>query len=85
MIIRLREMDQPLLLCLFANQPMPIEHAGPGTFNITGLYCALSLDDGNTWPHVRPITDDLTAEGHKIETSDFRSGWMSYNSSEPSG
>lgn len=84
-MIRLGAVDQPLLLCLFANTPMPINHSGPGIFNITGLFCALSFDDGNSWPHIRPITDDETAEGHYIETLDQRPGWMSYNRSEELG
>ena len=85
MIIRLGAMDQPLLLCLFANEPLPIKHSGSGTFNIMGLYCALSLDDGDTWPYVRPITDDMTAEGHVVESTDQITSVMSYNSSETFG
>lgn len=45
----LDSIDQPLLLCSFANSPMTIPCGQEGSscaFEITGLFCALSHDDG---------------------------------------
>jgi hypothetical protein len=47
-------MDQPLLLCSYANAPMAIpcgEQGSTCSFQVTGLFCALSLDDGALLPH----------------------------------
>ena len=46
---RLGSLDQPLLLCSFANAPLAIACGVEGStceFEITGLFCALSQDDG---------------------------------------
>jgi hypothetical protein len=45
----LDSIDQPLLICSFANSPMTIPCGQEGSscaFEITGLFCALSQDDG---------------------------------------
>lgn len=45
----LDSIDQPLLICSFANSPMTIPCGQEGSscaFEITGLFCALSHDDG---------------------------------------
>jgi hypothetical protein len=45
----LYSIDQPLLLCSFANSPMTIPCGQEGSscaFEITGLFCALSQDEG---------------------------------------
>jgi formylglycine-generating enzyme required for sulfatase activity len=55
------------------------------SFPATGLYCALSEDDGESWTHRRLITDDLTRKGHIVEGMDGDSFTMSFNSSEPRG
>jgi hypothetical protein len=46
---RLGSLDQPLLLCSFANSPLAIACGAEGStceFRVTGLFCALSQDDG---------------------------------------
>ena len=46
-------MEQPLLLCSFANSPMTIPCGQQGSncaFDVTGLFCALSQDDGTRRP-----------------------------------
>jgi formylglycine-generating enzyme len=77
----------PLVTCSFANAPMPVPcgAAGAATFNMTGLYCALSTDDGGSWPARRVMTDDLTATGHQAEGFDGAPFKMSWNMSEPDG
>ena len=50
---------------------------------IRGLYCALSLDDGATWPFVRPVSDD--GPERLIETMDGGSRPMSRSESEHAG
>ena len=55
------------------------------SFPATGLYCALSEDDGQSWTQRRVITDDLSREGHVVEGMDGSEFIMSFNSSEPRG
>jgi hypothetical protein len=59
-LLRLRE--GPLLLISFANpkDPTPVEvtDAAGGRRRISGLFAALSHDDGRTWPKIRVIGDD---------------------------
>ena len=93
--IRLGALDQPMMLCSFANTAMEVPcestrgHGQPrttlSTFTILGLFCAVSEDDGNSWSNVRPITTDMSATGSKVEGFDHVDFIMSYNSSEPDG
>ena len=55
------------------------------SFPATGLYCALSEDEGESWTQRRVITDDLSREGHVVEGMDGSQFVMSFNSSEPKG
>jgi hypothetical protein len=48
-------------------------------------YCAMSLDEGTTWPFQRVITDDLTGSGHVVAGFDGTPFVMAFNSSEPDG
>ena len=50
---------------------------------VTGLFGALSYDDGETWEHVRLITDD--GEDRELETMDGRPFTMGLNSAELGG
>lgn len=84
-MIRLGAIDQPIMCCSFANDPMPVPSSDGGTFEATGLYCALSFDEGETFAQRRVMTDDETVEGHMQEGFDGRMFRMSYNSSEPDG
>ena len=52
----------PILLISFANAPADSEHAftvedAGGRRGVSGMYCALSFDDGETWPFRRVISD----------------------------
>jgi sulfatase modifying factor 1 len=56
--IQLRLAEGPILFCGFANAPMPITTACGGSRNVTGLFCAASADEGDSWPYFRLVTDD---------------------------
>lgn len=50
--------DGSLMMCTFANAPMPVPTACGAPRNITGLYCARSTDNGNSWPTRRLVSED---------------------------
>ena len=50
---------------------------------VTGLFAAVSFDEGKTWPYIRLVTDDGT--GREIETMDKRPFTMDLNTAEPGG
>ena len=62
---------------------MPIVDASGNERLVTGLFSALSYDDGETWEHIRPITDD--GADRALETIDGRPFTMGLNSAEPGG
>ena len=80
-LFRLRE--GPILFASFANEPLPITDATGAERPITGLYCALSFDEGKTWPHVRLMSDDGLAR--PIESFDGHPTIMSRSQSESAG
>lgn len=55
-LVRLAE--GPLLLAGFADTGIDITDASGTTREVHGLYTALSFDEGKTWVHRRPVTDD---------------------------
>ena len=78
---RLRE--GPLFFASFANEPMSIKDATGSDRPIAGLYCAVSFDDGATWPIRRLVSDD--GPGRLVETMDGRFCMMSKTTSERAG
>lgn len=84
-MLRLGSIDQPIMCCTFANAPMPVPRAGGGTFTVLGLYCALSTDEGASFPVRRPITTNFSRQGEQVAGFDGRPFTMSFNSSEPDG
>ena len=86
-MIRLGSIDQPIMHCTFSNGaiPMYVKDSAGGKFPVTGLYCALSFDEGETFPARRTITDDLSLHGHSQEGFDGRNFTMNFNTSEPDG
>ena len=65
---------------------MPCGGSGAqGTLDVTGLYCALSFDQGQSWGTRRLITDDYSAKGHMQEGFDGKPFKRSYNAGEPDG
>jgi hypothetical protein len=81
--------EGPLLLISFAppatssGKAFMITDASGQKRPIQGLFAAVSHDDGKTWPHIRPITDDGPAR--EIETTDGRLCTLSTSSAEPRG
>ena len=80
-MIRLGALTDPIMMCSFANDPMQVPCKGGGSYAVTGLYCAVSLDDqGAAWDHRRLITTDTTVEGKWVEGFDNQKFKMSFNS-----
>jgi len=89
-MIRLGSIDQPLMHCTYANgpptyRPTVVTDSSGGQFEITGLYCAVSYDEGENWPNRRTVTTDFTKSGKNFSGFDGRNFTMSYNSGEPNG
>lgn len=89
-MIRLGDMSQPLMHCTFANgppdyRPTYIPDSSGGSFPVTGVYCALSFDEGHSWDTRKLVTTNLTEEGKIVQGRDHSSFKMSHNSSEPDG
>ena len=59
-----------------------IPSADGGKFSMTGVYCALSFDDGNSWASRRPISTDMTVTGRNQTGFDGHNFTMSYNTTE---
>ncbi len=62
---------------------MPIVDASGKERLVTGLFAALSFDEGETWPCIRLISDD--GPGREVETMDGRPFTMGFSSAEPGG
>ena len=87
-LMRLRE--GPLVFISFcgaATQPgkqdMLIRDISGKERPVSGIYAALSFDEGETWPTRRLISDD--GPGAEVETTDRRTFTMSASSAEPWG
>lgn len=86
--VLLRLQEGPIFFASFTGDrreptPMPIVEASGNERPVTGLFGALSFDDGETWTHIRLITDD--GPDREIETMDGRNFTMGLNSAEPGG
>ncbi len=86
--VLLRLQEGPIFFASFTGDrkdptPMPILDASANERHVTGLFSALSYDDGETWKHIRPITDD--SRDREIETLDGHPFTMGLNSAEPGG
>ena len=57
-LVLLRLQEGPILLASFADTGISITDASGARREIHGLYAAVSLDDGETWPYIRPLSDD---------------------------
>ena len=85
-LMRLRE--GPIFFASFTGNrreptPMPITDASGKELTVTGLFGALSFDEGKTWPCIRLITDD--GPGREVETMDGRPFIMDASNAEPGG
>jgi sulfatase modifying factor 1 len=88
--VLLRRREGPLLFISFcgaATQPtkqdMLIRDISGKERPVSGIYAALSFDEGETWPARRLISDD--GPGREVETTDRRTFIMSASSAEPWG
>ena len=86
--VLLRLQEGPIFLASFTGDrreatSMPIVDASGNERLVTGLFGALSYNDGETWAYTRLITDD--GEDREIETMDGRPFTMGLNSAEPGG
>ena len=84
----LRLQEGPILLISFTGsrktpESMPIVDESGNERLVTGMFSALSYDDGDSWTHIRLITDD--GPDREIETMDGRQFTMGLNTAEPGG
>ena len=82
-LVLLRLKEGPLFLASFANEPITITDASGKERPVTGLFAAISYDDGKTWPRIRLITDD--GPERQMQTTNGKSFTMSISSAEPRG
>ena len=86
--VLLRLQEGPIFLASFTGDrrestSMPIVDASGNERLVTGLFGALSYNDGETWESTRLITDD--GEDREIETMDGRPFTIGRNNAEPGG
>jgi formylglycine-generating enzyme required for sulfatase activity len=79
-LLRLRQ--GPILLASFA-RAMPIRDASGTDRPVDGLFVALSLDEGETWPVRRLMSDD--GAPRKVETTDGEMFTLDQAHGEPKG
>jgi len=85
-LMRLREGS--LFLASFTGDrqeqaPMGITDASGCKRPVTGLFGAVSFDEGETWPHIRLISDD--GPGREVETTNGHPFTIGFDSAEPGG
>jgi hypothetical protein len=84
-LVLLRLKEGPLFFASFANgrSAVIITDASGKKKLVQGLFAAVSFDGGQTWPHVRLVTDD--GPKHRVKTTDGREFTMSRTNAEPRG
>jgi len=84
-LVLLRLKEGPLFFASFANgaPPVMVGDAAGGKRPVRGLFGAVSYDGGETWPHLRLITDD--GPGREVKTTDGREFTMNLTHAEPRG
>ncbi len=80
--------EGPILFCSFTGlrknpAPMPIKDESGEERLVRGLFAALSLDEGKTWPYRRLVSDD--GPGREVEAMDGRTFTMDFGNAEPLG
>lgn len=86
--VLLRLTEGPLLFVSFTGPrpdvpPMHIRDESGASRPVRGLFAALSYDDGASWPHVRPVSDD--GPDRELETMDGRPFTLGRSDAEPLG
>jgi len=79
-LVPIRLKEGPLFFASFSDEPMEITDTSGKERPITGLFGALSYDDGKTWPKVRLISDD--GPGRQVEGTVGRVFTLSRSSGE---
>lgn len=74
--------EGPIFFASFAQEMMIVDASGRER-PVSGLFGALSLDEGRTWPYRRLISDD--GPGKEVETTDGVHFTMSASTAEPRG
>ena len=87
-LILMRLKEGPIFFASFTGgrreaEYMPIIDSSGKERLVTGLFGALSFDEGETWPCIRLISDD--GSGREVETMDGRLFIMDKSSAEPGG
>jgi len=85
-LMRLRE--GPLMLVSFTSnrddkEYMKIKDASGGYREVTGVFAAISYDDGKSWPCIRLISDDKS--DRRGETRNGKKCTIGFTSAEPQG
>ena len=81
-LVLLRLAEGPLLFCSYARR-IDVTDAAGNTRPVSGLFAALSHDEGETWDVRRVLSDD--GPGRKVESFDGRPITLSSSASEPRG
>ena len=87
-LVLMRLEEGPLFFASFTGsrktpEYMSITDASGKDRLVTGLFAAISFDEGETWPHIRLVSDD--GPGREVETMDRRPFIMGFRSAEPGG
>jgi len=88
-LVLLRLKEGPIFFASFTGGsrkepgPMLITDASGKQRPVTGLFGALSFDEGETWPCIRLISDD--GPGREVETMDGHPFTMGFSNAEPGG
>lgn len=80
-LLRLKE--GPIFLASFARDPLSVADDSGKQRLVTGLFGAISYDEGVTWPKIRLISDD--GPGREVEAMDGHIFNLSASNSEPNG
>jgi len=81
-LVLLRLQEGPIFFASFAKEMMIVDASGRERA-VSGLFGAISVDEGETWPFRRLISDD--GPGRQVETTDGVPFTMSASSAEPRG
>ncbi|MHC4618384.1 MAG: SUMF1/EgtB/PvdO family nonheme iron enzyme [Planctomycetota bacterium] len=81
LLLRLRE--GPLCFVSFAGRGMTVTDVSGKQREVTGIFAAVSYDDGKTWANIRLVSHDGPDTTH--ETMDGRPFKLGFSSAEPGG
>ncbi len=82
-LVLTRLKEGPILLCSFASEPMDIIDGAGHVSPCSGLFAAVSFDEGETWPVKRLVTPG--GEPRELAAMDGRPFTLSDTSAEPRG